>query len=356
MTTPALAPKTRQAFEALLDEMRNSADRIDAVAIDEQQAAEGYQALLHSMHMVAENAIDGDPLKPTWLRMDSRARKIGNSPDAEYDNAIIAGNQQYRIRGNRGSVHYIGFCVYGTEGGRRIIANLADTDIEFDKDGNFELIVSTNKPSVPGQWIPIALDANQMQLRQYILNRNNEDEAICTIEILGQDNYISPAMSDDAMADKMGFLLLGYSFLTQLGELLFPEAKQSPNTMIAASGASLANFLPTPDNQYVYLWYEIAEEESLVITGNPPESRYWAVCLYNRWMECPEYMDRPMSLTKSDVSLQGNGEFKITIGSRRPADGSDWLDTRGHRQGHLMFRWMFTEVESLPAVKLVKNT
>lgn len=350
------APKTREAFDALLHEMTVAADRIDALAISEQQAAEGYQAILHALYMVSDNALDGNPLKPFWSHMDTRARKLVNSPDAEYDNAIISGDNQYRIQGNRGTVHYLGLCIYGTEGGRRIIANLADTDIEFDDDGNFVIIVSAEKPTVSGQWIPIASDANQMQFRQYILDRDTEVLATYNVELISdKDHRFSPPYTDQGMADKIGFLALGYSFLTQLGELYFPEAKENPNTVYTASGESLGHLMPTPDAQYVYVWYELRENESLLITGTPPDSRYWNVSLYNRWFECLEYLDRPVSLTKQAAILDSNGQMKITVGRQQPADGSDWLDTRGHRQGHLLFRWMFTDLDEIPTVEVIEN-
>jgi len=354
---PTLAPKTREAFNALLHEMTVAADRIDDLAIDEQQAAEGYQAILHALSMVADNAIDGDPLKPAFVRMDTRARKLVNSPDAEYDNAMINGDRQYRIRGNRGSVHYIGHCVYGTEGGRRIVVNLADTDIEFDKDGNYELVLSVEQPTVPGQWVQIAPDANQIQIRQYMLDRSTETLATYDIELISdEDHSHSPPYTDQAMADRFGFCALGYAFLTQLGEDYFPGSKQNPNTFYAASGASMGHLMPTPDAQYIYIWYELEADDSLLISGTPPDSRYWNVSLYNRWFECLEYLDRPVNFTKNDARLDENGQMKITVGTQRPADDSNWLDTRGHKQGHLLFRWMFTEIGTLPSVELVKNS
>jgi hypothetical protein len=113
--------------------------------------------------------------------------------------------------------------------------------------------------------------------------------------------------------------------------------------------------MPTPDAQYVYVWYELQADESLLISGTPPDSRYWNVSLYNRWFECLEYLDRPVSLTKSDALLDDKGQMKITVGKQRPEDGSNWLDTRGHRQGHLLFRWMFTELDDMPQVAVIKN-
>lgn len=67
-------------------------------------------------------------------------------------------------------------------------------------------------------------------------------------------------------------------------------------------------------------------------------------------------MDRPVNFTKNDVVLDENSHFKITVGTQQPTDGSNWLDTRGHKQGHLLFRWMFTKIDELPSVEVVRNT
>lgn len=350
------APQTREAFNALLHEMTVAADRVDELAIDEQQAAEGYQAILHALTMVADNAIDGDPLKPAFIRMDTRARKFINNPDAEYQNAMIDGELTYRIRGNRGTTHYIGFCVYGTEGGRRIIANVADTDLQLDADGNFELVFSTQKPDLPGQWIKVDPDANQIQVRQYILDRSLEQEAVFKIELLDEKaNHPTAPFTDQAMASKIMFCAFGYSFLTGLGEDYFPGSKDNPNTFYSATGTDLAHLMPTPDAQYVYVWYQLNEGESLRITGTPPDSRYWNASLYNRWFECPEYMDRPVSFTKSAAKLDGSGNMNISVGAKAPSEDANWLDTRGHKQGHLLFRWMFSDIDEMPHIEVVKD-
>ncbi|MEH6568199.1 MAG: hypothetical protein V7709_03920 [Halioglobus sp.] len=60
-------------------------------------------------------------------------------------------------------------------------------------------------------------------------------------------------------------------------------------------------------------------------------------------------------MTKSVALLDDSGQMKITVGTQRPKDGSNWLDTGGHKQGHLMFRWMFTEIDELPRVEVVKT-
>lgn len=342
-------PQSRQAFEELIARMQRGADYIDRTSSDEEQAAAGYRFLFRVMDVVAEYAIDGDPGYPAWIRLDSRACKVANSPDAEYDRAMIDGRYSYQISGNRGSVHYIGLCIYGT---RRIISNLSDQDIEFDDQGNFNLILSGNRPDTEGQWVQIPDDANSVQLRQYILDRSSEEQATSTIHMIGE----APpelANKDEVVARQITAAANSYTFLSELGDLMFPSTRSRPNHFATASGKELEALYPTPDAQYIYLWYELKEDEALVVRGTPPDSRYWNVCLYNRWLECPGYAEHPTSLTKSAVELEGNGEFEVVIAHRDPGV-KNWLDTRSQLQGHLMFRWMFVEAPQLPTAKVVK--
>ena len=43
--------------------------------------------------------------------------------------------------------------------------------------------------------------------------------------------------------------------------------------------------------------YQIDDNTGLLITLDPPETRYWNLTLESRWHEINEYLDRPASRT-----------------------------------------------------------
>jgi hypothetical protein len=347
------APKARQAVDTLIEQIRAAADVVDEVARDEAQAAEGFRFLIRVLCITGGMSVDLNAERPHFFRLDTEARKIGNSPTAEYDGATIRGDRTYRIRGRRGTVPYLGLCVYGMDNGRRrIVTNLSDEEIAFGPDGSFELILSADEPDVPGQWVKLDPDANSLQLRQYIFDREKEELASYEIEMLDEPARWGVTRDEDVVPGITG-AMLGFSFMARLGTLVFPEARNNPNQFVQAEGAAMAHLLPTPDNRYVYLWYELGPDEALVIEGAPPDSRYWNLSLYNAWFEAPDYLTRPTSRTKVDTVLEPDGSFRFVVAHQDPGH-SNWIDTRGHESGHLMFRWILTEDVPIPSTRVVR--
>ncbi len=101
----------------------------------------------------------------------------------------------------------------------------------------------------------------------------------------------------------------------------------------------MAGFYPTPDNKYVGGWFQLADGEALEVTGRPPDTRYWSLLLMSRWMESLDTSFHTTILNCSQVELEDDGTFRILVADRDPGV-ANWLDTAGHRQGYVLFRWM----------------
>lgn len=76
--------------------------------------------------------------------------KMGSdNPDNLYQNAAIDGRRSYRIWGNRGTVHYLGFGTqagaYGQPGGLRTFAYMEASELTFSKDGSIEIFIGPDK-------------------------------------------------------------------------------------------------------------------------------------------------------------------------------------------------------------------
>ena len=130
---------------------------------------------------------------------------------------------------------------------------------------------------------------------------------------------------------------------------------QRPNGISFDSEADgLASLFATPDNQYVGGWYKLAEDEALVMTGRAPKCRYCGVQLWSRWLESLEFLYRPVCLNHSQMKLEADGSFRIMVAHRDPGS-PNWLDTSGHREGGVVFRWLMQEENSeSPVFKVVK--
>ena len=194
--------------------------------------------------------------------------------------------------------------MYGLRGKRHaILANVSDAELVFAEDGSFEIILSAERPDGAANWLQLEPAAATLVTRQYFADWETETPARFNIEADG-----------------------------------------------------LASLFATPDNQCVGGWYQLAEDEALVMSGRAPTCRLGRTALEPR-LESREFLHRSVCLNHSQVELEADGTFRIVVAHRDPGT-PNWLDTAGHSEGGVVFRWLLPEgdlprptlaVERLPA-------
>ena len=115
--------------------------------------------------------------------------------------------------------------------------------------------------------------------------------------------------------------------------------KQPNKVGIDSTAEGLNSLFPTPDNEYVGGWYKLEENEALVMEGRAPECRYWSVQLCSRWLESRDFVNRQIILNHSQIKLETDGSFRIIV-THRDLNVPNQLDTAGHREGGVIFRWL----------------
>ncbi len=142
-----------KAWEEYCDTLKaaGSALVFPGAPTDAFNQAEGVRYLSRLVRAGLEAFIEyADPRAPVLKRMVHETVKMGSdNPDNNYQNATISGQYEYRISGNRGSVHYLGFGSqrgsYGKDGGLKTIAYVEAADLDIAEDGSFELILSCDR-------------------------------------------------------------------------------------------------------------------------------------------------------------------------------------------------------------------
>ena len=359
------ALKSNQAFEdfkALLD---STHQMVLNEAQTEQEAIEGMRWLLRVVSMSTEVAADANPQLPHFQRMDTEVRKVGgDNPDAEYHNVQINGQYDYIIRGTHRSDDYLSFTITGGLGmtERRGVGYINDQQLNRDAEGNFTLLLSKDAPDinaygnngVPANWIQIPNDASGILVRQYMADRSLSEQATLAIEILGQQPAYTPP-SDQTIADSLIGTSYAFLKLTTLHKYVLPELLTETNQFVQTSSESLGSAISGEDNLYMIGSYQLADDEALVITAQPPETRYWNLTLESRWHETHDYLHRPTSLTLSEVEYGADGSVEFVVAHQDPGH-PNWLDTSGYHFGFMTFRWLDSKgaAVSLPKAKVVK--
>ena len=201
----------------------------------------------------------------------------------------------------------------------------------------------------PGNWIPLERDAHAVFARQYFLERANETPALYDIEIIGD-------AAPDPVLDGAGFARsarAAAAFLDAATTLAIQRAEESrarPNQFFEAPGHGVYG---TPDAGYVVCWYELEDDEALVIDVQPPACRYWGVHLANRWGQSLDHRTRRTVLNRRTATV-ANGSVRIVVGGHDPGVGN-WLDTTGHPRGWVLFRWLLADHAVVPDACVVSD-
>ncbi len=280
--------------------------------------------------------------------MNTEARLVGGpNPDGDYQLAMIDGRHRYLVSGDRNSVTYLGFQVLAGTGPnpRRMAAHVSDRDLAVDADGRFSFVLATEEPAAAelggATWVPVPPDASAVVVRQYIADRAAETPGRLVIESLDPPGRPSPP-TDVQVAGQLTAMAWTIAKLTTLHRTVRPELLEQPNRLVTAEATELGDDNTTPDNLYMMRTFRLAEEESLVLDIEPPETRCWSVTIENIWHECIDTRRRRTSLTNAGAIREEDGTVRVVVSATEPVGPGtvNWLDTGGRHRGFVTLRWL----------------
>ena len=144
-----------QAWPYLVDRLREAAQVVESDPASRNTAdlAAGMRHLLVLLTAGIDEVLRFDPdpilcVQPT--RTDDLVTWGMECPDCIYTRAVLRGGETYRLFGNRGTARYVGL---QTMNGIATTANELVDELEVDADGNFEMVLSTEKRA--GNWMRI---------------------------------------------------------------------------------------------------------------------------------------------------------------------------------------------------------
>jgi hypothetical protein len=357
------APQSTAAFDellALLADVRDqyvlSSERFD----EELDSVEGFRYVAELLSEASELFIEGDPERPRFSSIVSPARKfLGDNPDALYQQAVIRGDRSYRITGRRDGQDYISFTIHGPDPGGGIngpvLSDRNDRDFTTDADGRYEIILSPEPHD--GNWIELAPDARFVIVRNYFLREHSvqtDHETAVKLKIEPLDDVGPPPPLDDAtlaqrLRDASAFVratTIGMRVFGAPPAIAVPFVSDVPNTVgppwcfrnaeVDAAGAV--------DIYYSSGSFDLGPDDALVMEGVLPDGVFTNVMLWNVHMQTLEYVHRRCSLNAAQIETDGGGRYRIVISERDP-EVANWLDTGGHRQGTIFWRFLLPESE-----------
>ncbi len=296
-----------------------------------------------------------DPLAPVLMRVVHETAKMGaDHPDNYYQNAAISGEHEYRIRGNRGTVHYLGFFTqignYGQGRGMPPSGYLEASSLEVDADGNFEIFVSTEKK--PGNWLPMKKETGTLIVRQTFLDRETEQLAELEIERIGGDGRptrFDPVRCADGMQMSASLVAGAAMLFANWAEGFKAHTNKLPRFDQEKSNQAGG----VPDIAYYHSYWKLEPDEALVIEAMPPECDHWNFQLNNYWMESLDYRYYPVHVNKHTANYRSDGSVQVVVAAENKGF-DNWIDTVGHTEGTMCWRWVRANENPEPETRVVK--
>ncbi len=358
---PNHAPLTTAVFDdliAALTEIRDGYVLSAARFTDPLDVVEGYRYVVQALSAASELFAEGDPEHPRFASIVSPARKMqGDNPDAIYHFARINGHRAYRVFGRIREQCYTSFTIHGVaaDGGMAgpLLGDVNDRNFTVADDGSYELVLSATER--PSNWLQLDPAAHAVVVRSYYhrVKSVQNDPSISVeigIEALGEASP-PPPLDDATFATRLAEAVAFVRQVT-IGQNVFgspspvPFVSNVPNTLPMPFSFRDSG-LPVPgaaDIVYAMGRWDLQPDQALVMTGFLPECAFANVMLWNRHMQTLDYRNHQSSLNQQQISLEADGSYRLVVAHSNPGV-ANWLDTDGHRQGSIFWRFLLPKTD-----------
>ncbi|MBJ22289.1 MAG: DUF1214 domain-containing protein [bacterium] len=354
---PYRALQSVQAFERLQATLEALKETVLEDAETEREASEGMRAILRVLSMSSDVTGDANPKAPHFARMDTKIRKVGgDNPDAEYDNIGLDHRWDYVIRGNVGSVSHVSFTITGSRaasGRAPMIGYFNERTLAPDERGDFEIHLTKKDDGGPN-WVDTSSGISSILIRQYIGDRGSETLATYEIAVVGRlpDSEI-PYSTDAEVARGIAGTVYSTQYMMTMHRTIMPELFDHPNRFSRLNSDDFGADISGTDNLYMLATFQIEEDEALLIETVPLDVRYWNIAIESRWHESVDYLTRRTHRSLSDAVVDVDGKLRFVLAHGKTPH-PNWLDTGGHNEGFMTFRWVGERETEAPVPTVIR--
>jgi hypothetical protein len=347
MTEVGSQPELSEAFGELLDEVRAVEAKMLAAdpPLAEADLLDGYRLAFSLLRVAVDAFVWNDKARPRMVDVIGPFLKWGgDNSDAFYQLSPIDPDRTYRVTGNRGDAIYVSLTVYGgPDDGRyseRIVGTVNDHSLEFDEDGNFQLMLSPTPQ--PGAWLKLEPDAVFALTRDYVTNRSTASRPHWTIEAVD-----APQRRQEDRADMTRRLRAARTWLRDQLSFL-PTKVEPPNAIAEPYPVPTKTFgWAAGDAAYAMGAYELEPNQALVVTGTSPECVFWNLCLWNPFLHTYDFTDERVTINGAEVTYEPDGSWQIVISATDPGH-PNWVSTAGRAKGLIWLRWFLPDQTPAP--------
>jgi hypothetical protein len=341
------------AWQRFTERLGQLAERVQAAHAPSTplDRAEGYRylaMLVRNAFDVAIEDIDPDRPKFNWL---TRRNKLGwDCPDALYAYAAIRDGATYRISGRRSTVHFLGLQVMA---GIRSLHNSHADEWQVEPDGHFAIVVGGTR--CDGNWIPLDRGADTIWMRQFFYDWEHERSASLWIDRIDDGRCAQPqGMLDPGfLARRLDAVATNVEANVDLWLFTVIALRERCCNVFPAESFGGTQMGAQKHQSAGVCYFRLADDEALLIEVTPPRAKYWSIDVCNFWLESLDYANHQSSLNGHQAAIDADGVLRAVV-TRQDPGVPNWLDTVGHREGSLIYRWNLADTTPVPSTRVIK--
>lgn len=342
----------RTLEETGLEALRKS-DSEDAIDL-----AEGLRHMARMSRIALLSALENaDADHPYFWRVLGPDMKMGgDNPQGLYLVAPVNGTDTFRVRGTRGSARWVSLITGRTPAAAAaglppFGAALFEPDLVVDDDGMFEVFLSPDPQ--PGTWLPSDEYSNKLGVRQFFGTLDDVRPMDITIENLTRGDEPARPLTVEQSIDRLDRARQQFAGMVPLMQSEMVGKSSAKNAFVTDVGDPTSNSGGVPGGNAVTARWALEPHEALLVEVTPPDPcAYWDVQVGNIWYESWDYHVRFSGLTCDNAHIGADGSVTLVVSHDDPGT-ANWLETAGHREGHIAIRWQLSDDLPIPRCTVV---
>ncbi len=357
--SPSEKVDSAEAWNEFCDLLKKAGEVIvrDDLELDTFDRAEGHRYLARLLRAgLTSFAENTGPLSPTFRTMPDMVKMGLDNPDNYYMSASVNPHYTYRIRGRRGTIHYMSFAAQNQNFAARDkitggAGHLNDAELSYAPDGSFEIVASMKEQ--PGNWLRMTEHTKQILLRQTFLHRERETAVQVEIECLDAEGPPPPLEPEKISGMLLGSAMYAIGCAQWFADWVVDFLNHAPKNAFHLPSEEQHRLVGGDPNIRIWLGrFELGDDQALVVDLEPPECDYWNFQLGNIWAESLDYRFRNVHVNSGGAVVGDDGRVRLVVSATDPGV-PNWMDTAGHRHGTMCVRWVRAKSHPEPACRVV---
>jgi hypothetical protein len=330
-----------EAWKTFCARMSALGERIleDDFPTSEFDRAEGVRHLATQLAgWLAWEAGFSEPHFPMFMRHNDQVMRWGGpNTDQTSIRVSVTEGARYRIHGNMRSCEDFILSVKDGdmhEGKYRILAETTASDLGIGPGDDFSIEVGGEPRD--SMWMALPEGSTYLNVRQYYFGWQIAEPALMVIERLDTAGQPAPTLTTERMCE----ILDNAATRIESSVIYWNDYMRNSLAEVGANQIAVPRQVAGGADNIFYCdgFFDLDDEQVLLIDCDAPENGYWDWQLYNMaWFETLDHSCRMSSLNHHQIHVDDDGKFRLAI-SRHDPGIANWLDPAEHRNGMIIFR------------------